>query len=288
MTGFGRAQSRSAGIQLSVEIKAFNARQSDVRIKLPGVFRDLEPGFRQNLLDKALRGRIEMTIERRDEQGAELGQGINESAYERFKLQLSELCPELSQDPVALAQTILRLPNVVGLGEAEAEEEEIQALQITFQQALNEFILFRRNEGKALAEDLKNRVRFIQETLPGIEQFEGPRQEKMRLRLRRLVEDHAKGNAIDQNRLEQEVLFYLEKIDISEEKTRLLQHCRFFLENLQDQETETGRRLSFIAQEMGREINTLGAKAYDSQIQHLVVQMKDELEKIKEQLANVL
>lgn len=288
MTGFGRAQSRSAGIQLSVEIKAFNARQSDVRIKLPGVFRDLEPGFRQNLLDKALRGRIEMTIERRDEQGAELGQGINESAYERFKLQLSELCPELSQDPVALAQTILRLPNVVGLGEAEAEEEEIQALQITFQQALNEFILFRRNEGKALAEDLKNRVRFIQETLPGIEQFEGPRQEKMRLRLRRLVEDHAKGNAIDQNRLEQEVLFYLEKIDISEEKTRLLQHCRYFLENLQDQETETGRRLSFIAQEMGREINTLGAKAYDSQIQHLVVQMKDELEKIKEQLANVL
>ena len=286
MTGFGRASRPVRAGQLTVEIRSVNARQSDIRIKLPTSLRDAEHALRQRLLDVTARGRIEVTVERQGARGYAEAPGINPGLYRMYREQLLALEPSLASDPGALAAAVLRLPNVVGTEDESVDPAEHDALAGAVEEALAEFVRFRKTEGEALAADLAAHVAAIQAALPDVEAHEPARADQMRRRLETLVADQATGTAVDRGRLEQEVLFYLEKTDISEEKARLRQHCAFFLESIADADEEKGRRLGFIAQEMGREINTLGAKAYSSPIQRTVVHMKDELEKIKEQLAN--
>ena len=289
MTGFGRATTQVDGYAISVEIRAVNARQADARLKAPPAYRDEEPALRQRLQETSVRGKVDAVVERRAGGGEEDAPGVNVALYRKLRGQLTEAEPAFAFDPVALATAVLRLPDVVGTGEAPpAADDEVDALHACFGEALREFVGFRQNEGRALAVDIRNHVEEIQATVPQVEDFEPEREERMRQRLDRLVADKLTGTSVDRARLEQEVLYYLEKMDIAEEKQRLRQHCTFFLESLADDDLEKGRRLGFIAQEMGREINTLGAKAYSSDIQRVVVHMKDELEKVKEQLANVI
>ena len=288
MTGFGRASAHAGEVVVHVEIKALNARQTDIRFKLPSVYREEELGMRTKLQQQAFRGKIDVLIERKDAQGGDLSQGINQPLFKRYRQQLLELAPGLSANEAGLVASVLRFPNVVGTTETELTEVETIKLRQAFEAALSDFLAFRHTEGKSLTADLSLHSTAIAEAIPKLEKFEAARSVKMKKRLKRLVEENATGTAVDQNRLEQEVLFYLEKIDISEEKVRLAQHCEFFMEKLTDKDPEKGRRLNFIGQEMGREINTLGAKAYSSDIQRIVVGMKEELEKIKEQIANIV
>lgn len=288
MTGFGRASRQVGTATLTVEIRAVNARQSDIRIKLPGGLREAEHTLRQRLQETALRGRFEVVVELRGAQGATFGPGINGGLYRFYREQLLLLEPSFHNDGAALATAILKLPNVVGSEDESPDPFALTALSEAFEEAIEDFIRFRKTEGEALANDLVTHVAAIQAALPNVETFEPERANRLRERLERLISEQLTGTGVDRSRLEQEVLFYLEKIDISEEKARLRQHCTFFLESMADSDVEKGRRLSFIAQEMGREINTLGAKAYSSDIQRTVVHMKDELEKIKEQLANAV
>ena len=288
MTGFGRAAAQADGFAITVEVRAVNARQADVRVKVPTAYRDEEPALRKALQEASVRGKVDAVVERRAGSGAALETAVDPDAYAEMRRRLRELEPALAFDPVALATAVLRMPSVYGAGEVAAAEAELEALHEAFAEAVRDFVGFRQNEGRALAVDIRTHVEDILATVPQVEDFEPEREERMRERLERLIEDKLSGTALERNRLEQEALYYLEKMDISEEKQRLRQHCRFFLESMADDELEKGRRLSFIAQEMGREINTLGAKAYSSDIQRVVVHMKDELEKVKEQLANVI
>ena len=288
MTGFGRGSAQVGEVVLQVEIRALNARQTDIRFKLPSVYREHELAMRTSLQQQAFRGKIDVLIERKDAQGGDLSQGINQPLFQRYRKQLISLAPGLADDEAGLVASVLRLPNVVGTTETELTKAENEKLQEAFGIALKDFLAFRHSEGESLSADLALHAKAIASSIQGLEDFEAVRITKMRKRLERLIEENLTGTAVDQNRLEQEVLFYLEKIDISEEKVRLAQHCTFFLEKLTDDDPQKGRRLNFIAQEMGREINTLGAKAYSSDIQRIVVGMKEELEKIKEQIANIV
>lgn len=288
MTGFGRGSAKVGEISVNVEIRALNSRQTDIRLKAPQLYREEEVALRNLLQSAAHRGKFDVSIERKDSSGGDVEQGINDKLFHRYRAHLLRLTPEMVSDPAGLTTAILRLPNVVGSIDDELEPKEQQALHEAFSIALYDFIAFRTAEGKVLEADLITNVNAISEAIPAVEQHEAIRQNKMKARLQRLIEENLSASAVDQNRLEQEVVYYLEKIDISEEKVRLAQHCSYFIEKLQDDDPEKGRRLNFIAQEMGREINTLGAKAYSSEIQRLVVGMKDGLEKIKEQIANIV
>ena len=288
MTGFGRGVERVGGVEVVCEVRAVNARTADVRVKLPAAYRTAEPALRKQVAARASRGKIDVVVERRVAGGAALAEGIDEGLYRHFRAQLLRLTPELATEPAALAGALLRLPGVVGAVEADLAEGEEVALERALAVALDEFVAFRLDEGRALAEELSAQVGVIAEQLPRVEAFEAVRERAMRERLERLVAEKLAGTAVDRARLEQECLFYLDKMDIAEEKARLAQHCAYFVENLDDGDAEKGRRLTFIAQEMGREINTLGAKAYSSDIQRVVVGMKEALEKIKEQLANAV
>ncbi len=185
-----------------------------------------------------------------------------------------------------IVAAILRIPNVVVSEEEDMDEEEWEQIQIVIEDALVNYNKFREAEGKAMEEDLRLRVSNIRNGLLNVDPFESGRVTRLRNRLKQNLEEFMGKENVDENRFEQEVLFYLEKIDITEEKVRLEQHCNFFLEQMDAKTTSKGRKLSFISQEMGREINTLGAKAYSADIQRIVVSMKDDLEKIKEQVAN--
>lgn len=289
MTGFGRSSASTGELVIGVEIRALNAKQSDIRIKAPGLYREEEINLRTTLQQRAGRGKIDVTIERKDAQGSDLDQEINEPLFRRYLTQLRRLSSAQGQaDDVQLTPAILRLPNVVGAATGTLTAAEREALHKAFDAALADFLSFRETEGAALATDLLKHVGAIERRLPQVETFEQQRGEVVRARLERLIDEHLQESDADRSRLEQEVLYYLEKMDVTEEKVRLAQHCHFFREKLEDEAIEKGRRLNFIAQEMGREINTLGAKAYSADIQRLVVEMKDALEKIKEQVANVV
>jgi uncharacterized protein (TIGR00255 family) len=233
------------------------------------------------------RGKVDLNIELKSLQGDD-DFGLNKQLFRRYYKELSDLGKELGIEQGDLYQAILRIPNVVSSGLESIDEEEWKALLDTLNEALENFKNFRLSEGEALEKDLKGRVISIIELLEQVAPYEVERVEKLRTRLHQNLEDYLGKDNVDENRFEQEILFYLEKMDINEEKVRLEQHCRYFLEELDKKASSKGRKLSFIGQEIGREINTLGAKAYSSEIQRLVVTMKDDLEKIKEQIANIV
>lgn len=270
-----------------VEIRSLNSKYSDLRIKIPQHYREHETELRRIVTDSSQRGKIDLNIELKSLQGDEEF-GLNKPLFRRYYEELSQMGKELGMDQGDLYQAILRIPNVVSSGLESIDEAEWKALLDTLNEALDNFKKFRTSEGDAMAKDLQLRINTILELLQQIAPFETERVEKLRQRLHQNLSDYLGKENIDENRFEQEILFYLEKMDINEEKVRLEQHCRFFLEEMEKKAKSKGRKLSFIGQEIGREINTLGAKAYSSDIQRLVVGMKDELEKIKEQVANIV
>ncbi len=287
MTGYGRANGSFGDKSIAVEIRALNSKMTDLKMRLPGDYREKEVEMRKIVTDHAERGKIDMIVDVQNADGA-ASVSLNEGLFRGYHKALSRLTSELGMAQTDLLQAILRIPNVVAATSGEVDEEEWQAIVETVNRALNSFKAFRKQEGLVLEADLRMRVGTILELLEQVGTFEQDRFVRMRERLRNNLEESIGKENLDNNRFEQEILYYLEKMDITEEKVRLAQHCRYFLEQIDAKNESAGRTLNFISQEIGREINTLGAKAYDADLQKLVVQMKDELEKVKEQLANVL
>lgn len=287
MTGYGRASQTWQDKTFTVELRSLNSKYTDLRLRCPQNLREKEAELRKKVTDFAIRGKLEMLIEM-DSQAGDEQFGLNEPLFRRYFTRLQALAQEFEYEDQTLMSAILRLPNVAAASDGDLSKEEWKALSNTVEQALENFQAFRRQEGAATAKDLEARILKIQELLQDVSPHEDNRIQAIRDRLYRSLEDKLGKDRIDENRFEQEVIFYLEKMDINEEKMRLQQHCTYFLEILSNDKLAKGRKLSFISQEIGREINTLGAKAYSSTIQRLVVSMKDELEKIKEQTANIV
>ncbi len=287
MTGFGRAETNYQDKTIIVEIRSLNSKYTDVRLKCSANLREKEMALRRLISERAQRGKLDVNIEVTSLQGDD-AYGLNTMLFRKYYHTLRQLAQELGIEQGDYLQAILRIPNVVAAETGTLDEAEWQAILATVEEALDKLQTFRQAEGKAMEKDLRQRITIILTKLKEVDPLDQGRMQKLRNRLRQHLEEYLGKDQIDENRFEQELIFYLEKFDINEEKVRLAQHCQYFLEQLERPDKIKGRKLTFIAQEMGREINTLGAKAYASDIQRLVVQMKEELEKIKEQVANTL
>lgn len=290
MTGYGKAVIDITGRKLTIEIKTLNSKQLDLNLKIPGYFREKEWEVRAMLTQRFERGKIDFVI-CTEVTGEMLNYSVNHALAGRYHDELKILAHELGEDrPADLLALVLKMPDVMQTSRDELNEHDWAAITGALEEAMAQADMFRRSEGKVLEADMMNRVQGILELLDTI----GPHETRRIAELReRLLRDFSKytgdfnGSAPDQNRFEQELIYYLEKLDITEEKVRLQKHCRYFLETLHEAVSQ-GKKLGFITQEMGREINTIGSKANDAVIQKIVVQMKDELEKIREQLGNIL
>lgn len=287
MTGFGRAKGNYKDASINVEIKSLNGKMFDLRSRIPVNLKSKEVELRNIVIEHAHRGKFDLTV---TVEGGE-GEGeymLNRKAFAYYLKEIKELSAEHDLATGELFQTILRIPNVISTTTSEADQEEWDAIRSVIFDALEQLQQFRITEGKTLFDDLQHRVNTIQSLLVDVTPHEDARIETLKERFRKNLKDFFTSEQVDRNRFEQELVYYTEKLDINEEKVRLDQHCTYFLEILKSDTIEVGKKLGFIAQEMGREINTLGAKAQEKNIQRIVVSMKDELEKIKEQLANVV
>ncbi len=289
MTGFGKAEATLPHKKIVVEIRSLNSKQLDLSVRMPSAYRQAEFELR-GLVSRAVeRGKVDLLVAV-ETTAAETAATVNDAALEAHFRHLSGVCRRLGvaaseQVDAALLASVLRLPDVVTTDSGAIPEEEYAALMQAVEDALTRLDAFRRQEGATLIADLLRRVDRIEALKDEVTPYEKARTETIR---NRILENLAKLSVqADENRLEQEMIFYLEKLDITEEKVRLANHCRYFRE-VAETEQAAGRKLGFIAQEMGREINTLGSKANEANIQMLVVRMKDELEKIKEQVLNLL
>lgn len=288
MTGYGKAEEITGQKKITVELRSLNSKTLDLNLKIPTEYRERENVLRNELLRTIQRGKVEIQITTVS-QGAVSLSAINDAAFLAYYRRLDELLQQAGSSAMeaGIAQTILRMPDVLTEPAIEVAEEEWLALDACLQQALAAFDRFRAQEGMALQQDILSHVTAIAGLLETVKTFEPQRLETLRQRLENSLTTMLQNTSYDKNRFEQELIYYIEKFDITEEKIRLQQHCDYFCQTIETEETP-GRKLSFIAQEMGREINTLGSKANHAGIQKIVVQMKDELEKIKEQLLNVL
>ncbi|MEM8584845.1 MAG: DUF1732 domain-containing protein [Bacteroidota bacterium] len=288
MTGYGRGQHILGGQTFIVELRSLNSKQTDLRLRCQQSLGEFEMALRKQVADFAHRGKLELSVDIRNEDGED-GISLNLPLLKRLHAQLVEYAPfNLGGDAGALLAGLIRLPKVAETQDQQLTKEEINALQLATQACLDNFQAYRVSEGKATSEDLQQSAKAIQHLLLEVEPFEAERGKRVRERLQKQLDEFQSRQNVDQNRFEQELLYYLEKMDINEEKVRLAQNCEYFLEELTNENPVKGRKLSFISQEIGREINTLGAKAQLAEIQRLVVQMKEQLEQIKEQLANVV
>lgn len=289
MTGFGRASNTFKEKTIIVEIRSLNSKVFDLRLKVPSNFKEKELELRRVVTEQVERGKVDLVVSMQSAGGDDSAFALNTALFKKYYAELSKLATELNMPPQNdMMQSILRLPNVVMSDDGEMDEEEWNVIMATAKVAMKQFVAFREQEGVSMEAALNLHSNTIAENLHAVKPFEAVRIEKVRQRMYQNLEEFLGKENVDKNRYEQEVLFYLEKIDITEEKVRLEQHCNYFKEELlKDNAATKGRTLNFISQEMGREINTLGAKAYSSEIQRYVVGMKDELEKIKELLANI-
>jgi uncharacterized protein (TIGR00255 family) len=287
MTGFGKAEFEINNKKFTIEIKSLNSKQIDINTRTPALYREKDIIIRKELSEKLIRGKVDFNIYV-ENLGDESNSKINEPILKSYFLQLSKISNELglTTDHTTLLAT-MRLPDVVKTEYETLDETEWDTILKNIKIALNEIDEFRIQEGNALLNDISGNVQSIQTLLTELEPFEEQRIEAVRTRLMENLEKVKLNGTIDQNRFEQELIFYLEKLDINEEKVRLTNHCEYFLETIV-QPIPTGKKLGFISQELGREINTIGSKANEINIQRIVVQMKDHLERIKEQLLNVL
>jgi uncharacterized protein (TIGR00255 family) len=287
MTGFGKAVCELGSKKLTIEIKSLNSKQLDMNSRIPGFYREKEIQVRNIISKKLERGKIEFSMYA-EVTGTDGNSIINSDIVKSYYKQLLSISDDLGlNSKEELLKIAMRLPDTLKTEREELDENEWLEVEASIEQALNELIRFRNQEGHALELDIHSRVDKILELLDQVKVFEKQRIEKVKERLRQSLKELSENDEYDGNRFEQELIFYLEKLDITEEKVRLANHCQYFLQNIEKTEP-VGKKLGFISQEMGREINTLGSKANDSDMQKLVIKMKDELEKIKEQLLNVL
>jgi len=287
MTGFGKATCEYEGKKIVVEIKSLNSKQLDLSLKIAAAYRNKELEIRTEILQKLERGKIDVAIYM-DNSGKDVANQINPSVFLSYMQQIKSLSQNLElPEPTNWFDILLRLPDVMKTDNIELEENEWQALKKSIDKAIEQVISFRIQEGKSLENVFISKITNIGDLLEKISPYEVERIEKIRSRLKDNLQALSDKVDYDQNRLEQELIYYIEKLDINEEKVRLRNHLNYFLETMK-LEPSAGKKLGFIAQEIGREINTLGAKANHSEIQKIVVKMKDELEQIKEQVLNVL
>lgn len=287
MTGYGRESLDLGWSTVTIEIRSLNSRYLDLKIRLPQEFKEYELEIRKIVGAKLERGKIDLTVESINQKGDNFE--VNKDLFKQLHSQLSALQKEVGDEGGDLITGLLRVPNMIENREKDIDKNTWITLKGGIESAIKKLNGFRREEGDLLETDFTDRIQTILTCLEGIPQYEAARTEKVRDRLNQNMSEFlTTKDSVDLNRFEQELIFYLEKLDITEEKVRLQQHCDFFLNELADKKTAKGRKLNFISQEIGREINTIGSKANSADIQKLVVEMKDELEKIKEQLANIL
>jgi len=287
MTGFGKAVFELRNRKVVIEIKSLNSKQLDVNARIANGFREKEIEIRNLLSTRLQRGKVDfsMTVENT---GDSSNYSINKNLAKRYYRELKELTAEFEEKDFSdYLLVLMKMPDVLVSENEEISEQEWQQLFETIGQAINDVETFRITEGKSLEKELLYRNKNILSQLDEITPFEKQRMENLKVKISRDLYDIVKKEDIDKNRFEQEVIYYQDKLDITEERVRLKKHCEYFVETLNEPESQ-GKKLSFITQEMGREINTLGSKAGEANIQKIVVQMKDELEKIKEQLFNIL
>lgn len=287
MTGYGKSICRFRDKTIKTEIRTLNSKNLDLNIKTPAIYRETESTLRNILSSELERGKTELVITL-EEAGTQTGCYINKPLLARYYKELKDVANDLeisvSDD---FLPGLIRLPDVLKSQTEELDPEEWKIIEKSVKEAVNQVNEYRQSEGLHLFEDILKRENKIRELLDLIRPFENERIKNVKDRIYRSLKEIGENVKVDENRFEQEVIFYLEKLDITEEKVRLRNHLDYFNETLRSKEAG-GKKLGFISQEIGREINTLGSKANDAAIQKIVVQMKDELEKIKEQLMNVL
>jgi len=287
MTGFGRAEATINGRQVVVEMKSLNGKQFDIVTKLPPILRSYELDIRNMLNAALMRGTIDLSIAIKQE-GASKPMVVNTGLAKFYYEGMRQIATDLNIPEDNMLATIMRMPEVVAADQDVISEGEWAQLKTVIETAANHLMAHRKNEGNALHKDLHSRIQNIESLLQDVIPLETLRTEKIRSRITQSLQDMVGTENVDANRFEQEMIYYLERIDISEEKTRLKQHCVYFHETVEKQGTSKGKVLGFILQEVGREINTLGSKANNAEIQQIVINMKDELEKAKEQVLNIL
>jgi uncharacterized protein (TIGR00255 family) len=288
MTGYGKAEKIIENKKITIEIRALNSKQMDMNLRSPQIYRTLEFDMRKLVSTMATRGKFDITLTQELLDG-ETTAVFNETAFKSYFCSISKVMTEVGLDigKQEIVSAILRLPEVMITDCEKLSETEAAAVLNCCVEALNSLNVFRMKEGSILIDDILSHISNIKNCLKQIEPYENERIEKIRASIISGLNMLELNQGIDKNRFEQELIYYLEKMDITEEKVRLAQHCAFFRQTA-EKEDMPGRKLGFIAQETGREINTIGSKAGDINIQKLVVEMKDELEKIKEQLLNIL
>lgn len=288
MTGYGKAEKEFKNKKITVEIRSLNSKQLDLNLRLPTLYRSKEMELRTDATSKIQRGKADITLSI-DKAGNQSNGMLNETVFKAYFEKIASLSKGLGVDPnhPEIIAAILRLPEVMDEEKAEPDDEEIDAIMACLHAAYGAFNSFREKEGQALMLDILMRLDTIEKGLTSIEPYEKSRLETIKSRIESDLNEIISKINVDRNRFEQELIYYIEKLDITEEKVRLKQHCTYFRQ-VAEQDGTPGRKLGFIAQEIGREINTIGSKANEATIQKIVVSMKDELEKIKEQLLNIL
>ncbi|HOO94374.1 MAG TPA: YicC family protein [Proteiniphilum sp.] len=286
MTGYGKAVAELPNKRVTVEIRSLNSKQFDLSTRIPSIYREKELILRNMLSRRLERGKVDLTMNV-DLLNRDVSSKIDPIILQQYHRELSSLATEMGvATPTDWFPVLLRLPDVMRQENETLTEEEWNSIEVAISEALKEVIRFRQQEGEMLQQVLSGKIEAIRSLLAAVEPFEAERTEKIKSRLYESLAS-LEGVEVDKNRLEQEMIYYLEKLDVNEEKTRLAHHLDYFTETLRDNSSQ-GKKLGFIAQEIGREINTLGSKSNQSGMQRIVVQMKDELEQIKEQILNVL
>lgn len=286
MTGYGNAKGSVGAQAVTVEIRSLNSKFLELNVRMPMQFRDKELEVRADLGKLLERGKADLNISIDNNEMAKRSI-VNKEIFMAYFEELKALSNDAGIQDNNMLDTILKLPAVLNSEKSEMDDEQWKQLKGLIQQAVTQFNLFRSNEGGVLEKDIINRINAIVNSIPVLEEHEQLRIDNVRQRLFKAITELKDQTNVDNNRFEQELIYYIEKLDITEEKVRLKSHCDYFLQTINSSEAN-GKKLGFIAQEIGREINTIGSKANDAQMQRTVVEMKDELEKLKEQLANIL
>lgn len=290
MTGYGKATADVTGRRLILEIRSLNSKQMDLTMKTPAILRERESEFRSVIGARLERGKVELFVSSETATEQQL-LSVNKELALRYRDEIVALSAALgAPEPADLVSMVMKMPDVMQGGREELSDDDREAVTVALNTALDLLDQFRTAEGETLGHDIVGRVETILSLLDRVGPLEEARMTELREKMMRDFARYGQDpSAIpsDRNRFEQELIYYFEKLDVTEEKVRLRKHCRYFLETMEENGSQ-GKKLGFISQEMGREINTLGSKASDASIQKIVVEMKDELEKIKEQLGNVL
>lgn len=287
MTGFGRAEQVVGDKTFLIDIKSLNGKQFELQLKMPAFLKPFEFNIRKVLSERLGRGSVDCTISLK-ETGNAKPVTINTDLAKAYYKPLADLSAELGLDTSTILSTLIKLPEVITPSSETLTDDEWKQFEQVLIAATDNLNVHRLDEGRSLENDLQVRISNIVKQQQEVIKLEPLRQQKIREGIKRLLEENVGKENYDGNRLEQELIYYIEKIDITEEQVRLSNHCDYFLTMLNDEDESKGKKLSFVLQEIGREINTTGAKAYDASIQKCVVLMKDELEKAKEQVLNVL